>query len=237
MFKVKQKFTINMTKLFLQRIAKTLFAFIVFCNIYNTSIAQNPEFYDEIQQFKKHDLEVYTPKNSILLIGSSSFTKWKDVQEYFPGFTIVNRGFGGSSLPDVIRYSDDIIFPYQPKQILIYCGENDLAASDTVTAKIVFDRFVQLFTIIRSKLPKVSIAYVSMKPSPSREHLLPKYIAGNLLIKNYLATKSKTAFIDVYSKMFTDGKIMKGIFLSDRLHMNAKGYQIWQKIIEPYLIK
>ena len=226
-----------MTKLLLQRMAKILFAFIVFSTIYNTSIAQNPDFYDDIQQFKKHDLEVYTPKNSILLIGSSSFTKWKDVHEYFPGFTIVNRGFGGSTLPDVIRYADDIIFPYQPKQILIYCGENDLASSDTVTAKIVFDRFVQLFNIIRTKLPKVSIAYVSMKPSPSREHLLPKYIAGNLLIKNYLVTKSKTAFIDVYSKMFVDGKIMKSIFLSDRLHMNAKGYQIWQKIIEPYLIK
>ena len=27
------------------------------------------------------------------------------------------------------------------------------------------------------------------------------------------------------------------IFLSDGLHMNAKGYAIWQKIIEPYLLK
>ena len=30
---------------------------------------------------------------------------------------------------------------------------------------------------------------------------------------------------------------MEDIFLNDRLHMNAKGYAIWQKIIEPYLIK
>jgi len=32
-----------------------------------------------------------------------------------------------------------------------------------------------------------------------------------------------------------DGKPMPDIFIGDKLHMNAKGYAIWQKIIEPYL--
>jgi lysophospholipase L1-like esterase len=34
-----------------------------------------------------------------------------------------------------------------------------------------------------------------------------------------------------------DGTPMTDIFLEDNLHMNAKGYAIWQKIIEPYLLK
>jgi lysophospholipase L1-like esterase len=179
------------------------------------------------------------PKNAILFVGSSSFTKWTDVQNYFPGYTIINRGFGGSSLPDVIHFAPDVIIRYQPKQIVIYCGENDLAGNDTtVNETIVFNRFKQLFFLIRKQLPTVPIAFVSLKPSPSRKHLWPKMIAGNTLIKKFLAKQKKAVFIDVYHKMFNaDGTVMNDIFLEDNLHMNAKGYAIWQKAIAPFLLK
>ncbi|MDN3657737.1 GDSL-type esterase/lipase family protein [Ferruginibacter paludis] len=201
--------------------------------------AQTEPFYNDIQSFKEQDSTAFPPKHAILFVGSSSFTKWKDVQSYFPDYPIVNRGFGGSSLPDVIHFANDIIIPYLPKQIVIYCGENDLAGSDTtVNGKVVFNRFKQLFTLIRQQLPTVSIAYVSMKPSPSRKHLWPKMTAGNTLIKKFLAKQKKTAFIDVYHKMFNaDGTVMNDIFLEDNLHMNAKGYAIWQKAIAPFLLK
>ena len=194
-------------------------------------------FWGDVQSFKSSDSSSFPPKNAILFIGSSSFTNWKDAQEHFPRHTIVNRAFGGSSLPDLIRYADDIVFTYQPKQIVIYCGENDIAASDTVSAKMVFSRFKELFQIIRNRMPAVPIAYVSMKPSPSREGLWPKMVEGNRLIKNFLKKKQGTAFIDVYHKMFDkQGHVMTDIFIADNLHMNAKGYLIWQKIIEPYLL-
>src|SRR5262245_50060214 len=81
-----------------------------------------PPFWNDIQNFKKQDSVSFPPKNAILFIGSSSFTNWKDVQNYFPGYTIINRGFGGSTLLDQIRYFNDIVFLYEPKQIVIYCG-------------------------------------------------------------------------------------------------------------------
>ena len=203
-----------------------------------TYAQQPPPFYSDIKAFEKQDSAHLPQKGIILFVGSSSFTKWTDVHDYFPGYPIINRGFGGSSLPDVIRYADEIIFPYQPGQIVIYCGENDLAASDTVTAQTVFARFKQLFEMIRQKLPNAKVDYVSMKPSPSRRHLMPKFKEGNLLIKKYLKTKKNTSFIDAYSKMLNaDGTPIADIFLSDSLHMNAKGYQIWQKIIAPRLLK
>src|ERR1043165_8475693 len=116
-------------------------------------------FSNDIQAFKKQDSATFPPAGEILFVGSSSFTKWIDVQNYFPSYPIINRGFGGSSLPDVIRYEKDIIFPYNPKQIVIYCGENDLAASDTVTSQMVFNRFKILFTDIRNKWPKEPVIF------------------------------------------------------------------------------
>jgi len=138
----------------------------------------------------------------------------------------------------MIRYENDVIFKYEPKQIVIYCGENDLAFSNTVTAQMVFERFKQLFTDIRTKYSKVPLIYISMKPSPSRWNMKEKMIEGNELIKKYLKKKKKTVFISVWNDMLgTDGKPMEDIFVEDKLHMNAKGYAIWKKDIEPYLIK
>lgn len=212
----------------------------IFLLLYNTSFAQqiSTTYYDDIQAFKKQDSISFPPKNVILFVGSSSFTKWTDVQDYFPKYKIINRGFGGSTLLDVIQYTADIIIPYHSKQIVIYCGENDLASSDTVTAQMVLERFKKLFTLIRKNNQSVPVAFVSLKPSPSRKHLWPKMVKANQLIKDYLGTKNKTAFIDVYHKMFNnDETLMEDIFIEDHLHMNAKGYQIWQKIIQPYLVK
>ena len=217
-------------------IKNTIFFFLfILCTKYLYA-QEHPAFWDEIQTFKKQDSINPPPKNAILFVGSSSFRKWEDVQNYFPGYKIINRGFGGSALPDVIRYAGDIIFPYHPKQILIYCGDNDLAASDTVSATTVIIRFQQLFTMIRKKLPHASIVFVSIKPSPSRQKLMPKMTAANDMIKKFLSTKPKTGFVDVYHKMLKpDGNPMDDIFLEDKLHMTAKGYAIWQKAIKPYL--
>jgi lysophospholipase L1-like esterase len=215
---------------------KIALIFLVFVKVL---VAQeNPPFWDDIQAFKHQDSLQSPPQHSILFVGSSSFTKWVDVQNYFPGYTIINRGFGGSSLPDLLRYENDVIFKYKPKQIVMYCGENDLAASDTVTAQMVFDRFKRLFNDIRKKFSNIPFVYISLKPSPSRWQLRDKMIAANNQIRSFLAKKKNTVFIDVYRKMLgPDGTPIKGIYVEDNLHMNAKGYAIWKKEIQPHLLR
>ena len=201
-----------------------------------TVFAQHLPFYNDIQRFKKQDSLDFPKKKSILFIGSSSFTKWTDVQDYFPSHRIINRGFGGSTLPDLIRYTDDIVFPYKPKQVVIYCGENDIASSDTISAETVVNRFIMLFNKIRSRYSKIPVVYISMKPSPSRERFFPKMQAANSAIQQFLGTKKGTVFVNVYPLMLNgEGQPMKEIFLDDMLHMNGKGYLIWQKALEPYL--
>jgi lysophospholipase L1-like esterase len=215
--------------------------FIALCVlICSNSFAQNtkPAFWNDIQQFKKQDSVQPPPTNAILFVGSSSFTRWTDVQNYFPGYTIINRGFGGSTLIDVLRYEEDVIFKYNPKQILIYCGENDFASSDTITTTTVFSRFKTLFSEIRAVYPRVAIAYISMKPSPSRWNLRDKFMTGNHLIEDYLKKQKNAQFISVWKPMLgSDGKPKKELFVEDNLHMNAQGYAIWQKIIQPTLVK
>lgn len=213
---------------------KKLSLLILFLCAFLFANAQEAPFFKEIQNFKKKDSIQFPPKMAVLFVGSSTFTKWTDVQNYFPKHIIINRGFGGSSLPHVIDYAKDIIFPYRAKQVIIYCGENDFTGN--ATADIVVARVQKLFDLIRSNNPKVHLAFISIKPSPSREKYLPQMKEANAKIANMIKGMKRAKFINTADAMYNaDGTIMKDIFTSDMLHMNAKGYVIWQKIMEPYL--
>lgn len=205
--------------------------------IFSTSLffAQEQPFRKEIQEFKTIDQTNGIPAKPILFVGSSSFTKWQDVNDYFPGKTIINRGFGGSRLLDLNYYADDLLDPYNPKQIVIYCGENDIA-TDNPTAAEVFERFKTFFGKIRQKYPRVPVAYVSIKYSPSREKFWPEVTEVNALIKSYLKTQKKAKYIDI-TKVMNDanGKLRTDIFLEDRLHMKPEGYRLWTSVMKFYL--
>ncbi len=220
---------------------KYLLVFVLFLGIL-TATAQTTStipFQEEIDVFIKNDSIQMPATNSILFVGSSSFNYWKDISNYFPGYAIINRGFGGSSLTDIIHFNQETILKYKPKQIYIYCGENDIAASDTITPQIVFERFKTLHSIIRNYLGKnISVMYVSIKPSVARWNMEDKFVAANSLIRNFINKQKQTQFLDVHSAMLdTNGEVYEDIFIADKLHMNAKGYAIWQKIIAPTLVK
>ncbi|MEO6538762.1 MAG: GDSL-type esterase/lipase family protein [Ferruginibacter sp.] len=228
---IHSNLTDNMEKLFLK--------FIIFLLAVTPGVTNAQNFANEIADFNKADSIAFPFLNQppIVFVGSSSFRRWENVQASFPGYPIINRGFGGSVLADVIRYREEVIFRYHPKQVVIYCGENDLASDDSVTAKKVLNSFKELFGMIRNKLPQAAIAFISIKPSPSRRNIQLKVIEANALIKNFMEHKTRAAFIDVYHPMLNkNGTIKNEIFTSDSLHMNAKGYVIWQKKIKPFLL-
>lgn len=197
-----------------------------------------PDLWQAIVAFKKLDSIQPPPTRPIVFVGSSSFTKWKDVNRDLPGYPIINRGFGGAILLDVIRYSYDVIIRYQPKQVVIYCGENDLAGGDSVSAAEVVLRVKTLFGIIRTNLPQATIDFISMKPSPVRAGVQEKIKAANKEVKAFFKTQKNAAFIDLYNAMLdAKGNMREELYLADRLHMKPEGYVIWTKIIQPYLLK
>ncbi|PSL44776.1 lysophospholipase L1-like esterase [Chitinophaga niastensis] len=201
------------------------------------SAQSKPSFQSDIQTILNYDKIYAPPEHPILFIGSSSIRKWDDLESVFSKYVVLNRGFGGALTNDVTYYANKIIFPYHPRQIVIYVGENDLPDAGT-TADIIFSRFKNLYATIRSQLPKVPIIYISIKPSPVREAFFAKAQQTNKLIKTFLATEKNTVFIDVYSLMLDkEGKPRRELFIGDMLHMNKKGYAIWEKVVEPHLVE
>jgi lysophospholipase L1-like esterase len=184
----------------------------------------------EIQKFEAADRAQIPPKNAILFVGSSSIRFWTNLVESFPRKKIIQRGFGGSTMADALHFADRIILPYEPKEIVVYEGDNDLAAGKE--PKVVAAEFRELVRKIHAKLPKTKVWFISVKPSPSRAKLEPKALALNSEIEWWIRGQKRVGYIDVWTPMLgADGKPRPEIFREDKLHMNAAGYEIWKKVI------
>jgi len=213
--------------------------FLVFLIISGETLSAQikPAYWEDVQTIKKYDQMYEPPYQPILFIGSSSIRKWNDLERTFADYVVLNRGIGGAVVNDITYYLNDIVFPYHPRQIVIYVGENDLPDEQS-TADSVLNRTKRLIEGIRAKLPEISILYISIKPSPSREKYQPKAIEANGLIHEYLKADKNITFIDIFSQMLTpEGKLRPELFIGDMLHMNGQGYKIWRAAVEPYLLK
>jgi len=188
----------------------------------------------DIRAFETADAAAPSPKGGIVFIGSSSIRMWTSLATDFPGMPVINRGFGGSQLPEVTAYVSRIVTPYQPRQVIVYCGGNDINAgrsADDVLADVQV-----LVRAIHAADPTARIAYISIAPNPARWSQIETVKTTNRIVREWIATDSRLAFIDVYSAMLgPDGQPKPDIFVADRLHMNAKGYAIWRAIIGPHL--
>ena len=190
----------------------------------------------DVQTIKQYDKIYAPPKHPILFVGSSSIRKWDDLQIAFGGYNVMNRGIGGAIVSDITYYVQELIFDYQPRQIVLYVGENDVVLENE-TADTILNRTKTLYKAIRKKLPDVPIVYIAMKPSPSRDKYMQKTMQANTLVKQFLSNEKNVVFVDVYTLMLKDGHSRPELFQTDMLHMNLQGYQIWEKAVKPYLLK
>jgi lysophospholipase L1-like esterase len=148
---------------------------------------------------------------------------------------VLNRGFGGSTLPEVLQYADRIIKPHNPKMVVLYCGDNDLA-NDTATAQDVLQSFIQFDQWFESNLPDARLYFISIKPSIKRWQYWKKMNEANFLIADYIKNKQHLRLVDVSSGMLDKkGEVMPGLFVEDGLHLNEKGYKKWARILKPEL--
>ena len=215
-------------------LSKLLFVFLL--SLSATAFAQDKPFWNDIRAFQKKDSLDMPAKNGIVFTGSSSIRMWNNLETLYKDYQVINRGFGGSVLPQVNDYINDVILKYKPRQVVVYCGDNDIAAG--ASAEKTLENFATLFTNIRKALPKTNIAFISMKISPSRTKFVPEVIKANGLIKDFIAKQKNAAFIDIASKMLdSKGEMRPELFQNDMLHMKPAGYDIWAAAITPYLKK
>jgi lysophospholipase L1-like esterase len=194
---------------------------------------ENGPWEKEIRAFEKRDRQQPPPEGAVLFVGSSSIRLW-NLSESFPGVATINRGFGGSQLVDSVQFAERIVIPYRPKLIVVYAGDNDIAAGKMPTQ--VAGDFKQFVGKVRPALPETPIAFLSIKPSIKRWALIDRIRAANRLIEQYTADHDQLLYVDVFAPMLgPDGQPRKELFRDDGLHLNAAGYKLWATALKPVL--
>ncbi|MBN2131408.1 MAG: hypothetical protein JW741_18045 [Sedimentisphaerales bacterium] len=190
--------------------------------------AQDPtRFEGEIEAFESTDLASLPPADPILFVGSSSIRMWTDVAAAFPDYPVMNRGFGGSHMSDLLYYFDRVVAAYDPALILVYEGDNDLTGGKSVDQ--VYVDYVAFVERVRKQLPHADVAFISVKPSPSRAQYLDVMQQLNAHLEILAADDPSLWYVDVFTPMLDDtGQPLASLFLSDMLHMNAAGYALWE---------
>ena len=223
--KMKQKFSLS-------------FFVLSFLLVINVS-AQYPRvslWTADMNSFAAEDAINEIPQDVVLFAGSSTFRMWNSLQVDFPNSKVLNRAFGGSWMTDLIYFFDQVIKPYAPSQVVLYEGDNDLIESGKTPQSFLED-VITMTRLINIHYPNAKILLVSIKPSPSRQSYFPKYQEANTLMKNYADLHSHITYVNTWEPMLNpDGTPNTTLYLSDMLHMNRAGYDIWKEVLEPYLI-
>ena len=190
----------------------------------------------EISAYEKMDVTNPPTKGAFVFIGSSTIARWKTLAADFPGMPVVNRGFGGSAIVDSTHFAPRVIFPYKPKVVVLRAGGNDLWASNSVEK--VFGDFKDFAETVHAKLPDAKIVFLSLSPSLARWSQHEKEKAVNTLIADYTRGKTFLQYIETYDvPLGADGLPRAELFVADKLHFNAKGYELLAARVRPLLLK
>ena len=225
--------SIDLMKKLVFKATWTLFIFVLIAN--HQSFAQDTtRFVVDIESIQNRDYERNEDLPLVVFAGSSSVRMWEDLETSFPGYQVLNNGFGGSEFSDLIHSKEELIFDYNPDYLFIYEGDNDIN-SGKIPVDIA-EEANNLIIEIKNRLPRTKIFIISPKPSISRWQLRDSYLTLNLLLNQVSNTHLSTYFIDVWTPMMDEnGEVRADLFIEDDLHMNEAGYAIWKEVIGKYL--
>ena len=222
-------------------VKKSFFVFLILAFLFsNFSFARskNPDperFSGSFQKFLLNDKgKTLKKKDLVLFTGSSSIRRWESLKSDFPKLNLLNRGFGGSHLSDVLHYYEQLFTRYRPKTIVLYCGENDLWSGKPVQQ--VLNDFHNLWAKIKRDFPSTSLIYLSCKPSPKRISKWHTYLSLNLSIKNTCLRENSLNFVDLSPTLLKPNMTFhQGLWDPDNLHLNPAGYERWKAWLHPIL--
>lgn len=189
-----------------------------------------PRFASEIQAFADADKANMPPPCEVVFVGSSTIHFWDTLSQDMAPIKVINRGFGGSTMPDANMYFDQTIGRYKPRLIVYYEGDNDIAAKHT-SDQLLAD-FKTWLSMKDAKLGPTPVIFISIKPSRIRWDQYPAQTEANNKIKAFIATRPDVTYLNIVPLMLDAKGQPKDIYRADGLHMVPAGYALWTPVVK-----
>ena len=169
----------------------------------------------------------------ILFVGSSSIKRWENLENLSAKGNIVNNGFGGSTMCDLLNYMTPLVVEPNPSKIFVYEGDNDI--SEFIAPETIGNQMNNFVDSVLNINPQVKIFILSPKPSYKRWKDRDNYYRLMDLYKN-LSVKRNLVYVDLWNPMLDakTGEIRHEFYEEDSTHVNQLGYEFWEVIIKKY---
>ena len=182
-------------------------------------------------------------KENIVFFGDS-ITAMYDVEEYYKGLPVVNSGTSGNTTEDLLRSIDERVYIYNPTQVFLLIGTNDISATD-LTNKEIVENIKAIVEGIKTNRKNATIYVESIFPIRNTENtptdLLhqrenSRIMAINDLIKK-MCEEENIEYIDLYHKLLAEDGELNMDYSLEGVHMNPEGYKVITKELKKYIEK
>jgi lysophospholipase L1-like esterase len=177
-----------------------------------------------IAQFKENPLAV----GDIVFLGNSITEQAGDWEFKVNNPKAKNRGVAGDTTDGVLARLGELIY-YEPEQVFILIGINDLFRDDMSSEKV-FENILQIVNDIHIGSPETEIFVQTILPTTT-ENLIEKIRRTNDMLNNSEASEPYQ-IISLHNLFTAESGLMNMELSADGVHLNENGYAVWvNKII------
>lgn len=178
----------------------------------------------------------YDPGQGVVFVGSSSIRLWDSLADDMSPMPVIQHGFGGAKLNDVVHYAERLVNAYQPRAVVVFVGTNDIEPAASKSPEVLLASYQSFVGKVRVSQPDLPIFYIGITPSPRRWAVWPIAQSTNRLIAAWSAADPNLHFIDTSDALLaSNGEPDEDNYLFDGLHLSKRGYRIWREIIRQRL--
>ncbi len=162
-------------------------------------------------------------EGGVLFMGDSFFDTyfWSDFYTTYGRKNAYTMGISATTTTDWEYMVERLVFPVQPKAVVIHCGTNNIF-DDRKSAAAATEDVKRLFNLVHANLPDAEIYYFGIEPRVGRDNTVPKAVNANVI--EFADANDWVTYIDSPSWCYdTNGDVIESFF-RDGVHPTVANY-------------
>lgn len=190
-----------------------------------------------MQAFEEQDRNQSWPPQTLFFTGSSSILLWRTMTRDMAPFPVVNRGFGGSNMTDVVRLADRYIAPHTFAALVLFVANDIRGVDDDKTPEEARDLFDAFIAKVRGYNAEAPIFIIAITPTQSRWRVWSEIRRLNGYLAELSDRYEQVIFVPTEDLFLgADGLPSEHLFVSDQLHLSEEGYAVWARRLRSYIV-
>ncbi len=193
----------------------------------------------EVEGFEADQRDNPPAEDATVFVGSSSIRLWHSLAEDMAPLDVIQRGFGGARMGDVLHFAERLITVHKPPQVVIFVGSNDINVSDTPmqAVPVIRDGLSQLLDIISAARADTRVYYIAITATPYAWEKIDAVRAANDATRSLCGEHPLCTQVDTDDLFLDeDGQPIKKLYQFDGLHLSSEGYALWTQRLRPLLL-